>query len=80
MQNTVRNQPFIDLFSLLDEVNSLFGAQKKNTDIISTSVSLGGLGERIRTSGLLNPIQARYQAALHPDTSRGELPSEHSIL
>ena len=26
-----------------------------------------GLGERIRTSGLLNPIQARYQTALHPD-------------
>ena len=28
-----------------------------------------GLGERIRTSGLLNPIQARYQAALHPDAT-----------
>jgi hypothetical protein len=28
-----------------------------------------GLGERIRTSGLLNPIQARYQTALHPDIS-----------
>lgn len=27
-----------------------------------------GLGERIRTSGLLNPIQTRYQAALHPET------------
>ena len=26
----------------------------------------GGLGEKIRTSGLLNPIQARYQTALHP--------------
>ena len=26
-----------------------------------------GLGEKIRTSGLLNPIQARYQTALHPD-------------
>ena len=26
-----------------------------------------GLGERIRTSGLLNPIQARYQTALHPE-------------
>ena len=25
-----------------------------------------GLGEKIRTSGLLNPIQARYQTALHP--------------
>ena len=27
---------------------------------------LFGLGEKIRTSGLLNPIQARYQTALHP--------------
>ena len=27
------------------------------------------LGERIRTSGLLNPIQARYQTAPHPDNS-----------
>ena len=26
------------------------------------------LGEKIRTSGLLNPIQARYQTALHPVT------------
>ena len=25
-----------------------------------------GLGEKIRTSGLLNPIQARYQTAPHP--------------
>ena len=25
------------------------------------------LGEKIRTSGLLNPIQARYQTAPHPD-------------
>ena len=30
------------------------------------------LGERIRTSGLLNPIQARYQAAPHPDVPIGE--------
>ena len=28
--------------------------------------SLRCLGEKIRTSGLLNPIQARYQTALHP--------------
>ena len=27
-----------------------------------------GLGEKIRTSGLLNPIQARYQTAPHPVT------------
>ena len=26
-----------------------------------------GLSEKIWTSGLLNPIQARYQTALHPD-------------
>ena len=28
---------------------------------------LRGLSEKIWTSGLLNPIQARYQTALHPD-------------
>ncbi len=28
------------------------------------------LGEKIRTSGLLNPIQARYQTAPHPDIIR----------
>gem|GEM_PF-3057513 len=27
------------------------------------------LGERTRTSDLLHPMQARYQAALHPDRS-----------
>ena len=27
-----------------------------------------GPSDRSRTCGLLNPIQARYQAALHPDT------------
>ena len=32
-----------------------------------------GLGERIRTSGLLNPIQARYQTAPHPDNQRTSL-------
>ena len=26
-----------------------------------------GLGKKIRTSGLLNPIQARYQTAPYPD-------------
>ena len=30
------------------------------------SQRISGLGERIRTSGLLNPIQARYQTAPHP--------------
>ena len=29
-----------------------------------------GRGERIRTSGLLLPKQARYQAALRPDTGK----------
>ena len=29
-----------------------------------------GLGEKIRTSGLLNPIQARYQTAPHPERLR----------
>ena len=27
-----------------------------------------GLGEKTWTSGLMNPIHARYQTALHPDT------------
>ena len=35
--------------------------------IVANLTSIDGLGERIRTSGLLNPIQARYQTALHPD-------------
>ena len=35
------------------------------TDELYSSV-LFGLGEKIRTSGLLNPIQARYQTAPHP--------------
>ena len=29
-----------------------------------------GRGARIRTGGLLNPIQTRYQAALRPEVSR----------
>ena len=40
---------------------------RKNKESLIFNGSLFGLGERIRTSGLLNPIQARYQAALHPD-------------
>jgi hypothetical protein len=37
-----------------------------------------GLGDRSRTCDLLNPIQARYQTALHPDiryTQSQSLPS-----
>ena len=34
------------------------------------------LGERIRTSGLLNPIQARYQTAPHPDNPLSSAGSE----
>ena len=30
---------------------------------------MSGRGERIRTSGLFDPNEARYQAALHPDIS-----------
>jgi hypothetical protein len=30
-------------------------------------INLSNRGERIRTSGLLRPRQARYQAALRPD-------------
>ena len=31
------------------------------------------LGEKIRTSGLLNPIQARYQTAPHPDIEENSI-------
>ena len=40
---------------------------RKNKESLIFNGSLFGLGERIRTSGLLNPIQARYQTALHPE-------------
>ena len=40
---------------------------KKAPEIITISGAFYGLGERIRTSVLLNPIQARYQTAPHPD-------------
>ena len=32
----------------------------------SNRIQVLSLGEKIRTSGLLNPIQARYQTAPHP--------------
>ena len=38
-----------------------------------------GLGERIRTSGLLNPIQARYQTAPHPVTDRFRAPAFRAV-
>lgn len=43
--------------------------QKKKSQNSLVMGLFTGLGERIRTSGLLNPIQARYQAAPHPDES-----------
>ena len=46
--------------------------QKQKTEPMTT---LPSLGERIRTSGLLNPIQARYQTAPHPGTA-GESPQQ----
>ena len=41
-----------------------FSVRNKKTEPLT---ALPSLGERIRTSGLLNPIQARYQTAPHPD-------------
>ena len=43
-------------------------AKKQKTE---PKTALPSLGERIRTSGLLNPIQARYQTAPHPGTADG---------
>ena len=40
--------------------------QRKTLKTLCFQGLSGGLGERIRTSGLLNPIQARYQTAPHP--------------
>ena len=47
-----------------------FSVRNKKTEPLT---ALPSLGERIRTSGLLNPIQARYQTAPHPGTA-GESP------
>ena len=43
-------------------------------------MSFSGLGEKIRTSGLLNPIQARYQTAPHPVTFAPEAASRLGTL
>ena len=42
--------------------------QKKSPRKLVFPRTFSSLGEKIRTSGLLNPIQARYQTAPHPDT------------
>ena len=49
-----------------------FSVRNKKTEPLT---ALPSLGERIRTSGLLNPIQARYQTAPHPGTA-GESPQQ----
>ena len=46
---------------------SIFEKKEKRNSTIEYDGADFGLGERIWTSGLLNPIQARYQTALHPD-------------
>ena len=46
-----------------------FSVQKK--PLIFQSMAFGPSGES-RTHGLLNPIQARYQTALHPDVTRSD--------
>ncbi len=40
--------------------------KKRAYDIITVSPSKNGRDERIRTSDHLDPIQVRYQTALHP--------------
>ena len=42
----------------------------KNTCGVRTAHRRCGPSDRSRTCGLLNPIQARYQTALHPDNCR----------
>ena len=56
----------VALFALYANVSAQLAGIKKT---LKTNFKVFGLGERIRTSGLLNPIQARYQTALHPDIS-----------
>ncbi len=45
----------------------VFKAKKGFPEKPETLVQRTGRDERIRTSGPLNPIQVRYQTALHPD-------------
>ena len=47
-------------------------------EIRDISLNINGRGERIRTSGLLVPNQARYQASLRPDGLRQ--PFYHSLI
>lgn len=56
--------------------------QTKKIPAFASKAGIFGLGERIRTSGLLNPIQARYQTAPHPVICFPALrrPSEPSTL
>ncbi len=50
----------------VDYEGNRFWAQKSNRKGLYPLRFLGPSGES-RTHGLLNPIQARYQTALHPD-------------
>ena len=58
------------MFTLKRSIPKLFVyLQKQKTLDFSNKIKcfLYGRSGEIRTRGLLNPIQARYQAALHPD-------------
>ena len=53
-------------------VYAIFGDSKRNIKKSEALIYNASerLGEKIRTSGLLNPIQARYQTAPHPETDQ----------
>ena len=44
-----------------------FKPKKRGQPKTANPFAIAGRDERIRTSGPLNPIQVRYQTALHPD-------------
>ena len=48
------------------DVSSSFAVQEKRKERVPKN-SLFGPSVEIRTQGLLNPIQARYQTSPHPD-------------
>ena len=52
---------------------SIFAKRKRlivSNTFVSKLSTLFGPSAEIRTRGLLNPIQARYQTSPHPDTAR----------
>ena len=49
-----------------------YSQKKKGFQVKCETLVISGRGERIRTSDILLPKQARYQAALRPDTQKIE--------